>query len=75
MLKVTTEKKMKCEKCGSTKFYIKGVDITHDYDFRSCTREEVEENLINGNYANYDYFKSYSQVKCSNCEDVVIDLS
>ena len=50
MLKVITGKKMKCEKCGSTKFYIKGVDITHDYDFRSCTREEVEENLINGNY-------------------------
>jgi len=75
MLKVTTEKKMKCEKCGSTKFYIKGVDITHDYDFRSFTCKEVEENLINGNYANYDYFKSYSQVMCSNCEDVVIDLS
>jgi len=75
MLKATTEKKMKCEKCGSTKFYIKGVDITHDYDFRSYTCKEVEKNLINGNYANYDYFKSYSQVMCSNCEDVVIDLS
>ena len=75
MLKVTTEKKMKCEKCGSTKFYIKGVDITHDYDFGSFTREEVEKNLINGNYANYDYFKSYSQVICSNCEEVIIDLN
>ena len=74
MLKVTTEKKMKCEKCGSTKFYIKGVDITHDYDFRSLTWEKVEKNLINGNYANYDYFKSYSQVICSNCEEVIIDL-
>ena len=50
MLKVTTGKKMKCEKCGSTKFYIKGVDITQDYDFRSFTQEKVEENLINGNY-------------------------
>ena len=49
---------MKCEKCRSTKFYIKGVDITYDYDFRRCTWEEVEENLINGNYANYDYFKN-----------------
>ena len=75
MLKVTTEKKMKCEKCGGAKFYIKGVDITHDYDFGSCTREKVEKNLINGNYANYDYFKSYSQVICSNCEEVIIDLN
>ena len=75
MLKVTTEKKMKCEKCGSTKFYIKGVDITHDYDFGSFTCKEVEENLIEGNYIDYDYFKSYSQVMCSNCEEVIIDLS
>ena len=75
MLKVTTEKKMKCSKCEGTKFYIKGVDITHDYDFGHSTYKKVEENLINGNYANYDYFKSYSQVMCSNCEDVVIDLS
>jgi predicted nucleic-acid-binding Zn-ribbon protein len=74
MLKVKTEKKMKCEKCGSTKFYIRGVDITHDYDFERCSREEVEENLMSGNYDNYDYFKGYSQVKCSNCEDVIIDL-
>jgi len=31
--------------------------------------------LMTGNYDNYDYFKGYSQVKCSNCEDVIIDLS
>jgi len=74
MLKVTTEKKIKCERCGSTKFYIKGVDITHDYDFGSCSREEVEENLMKGNYDNYDYFKGNTQVKCSSCEDVIIDL-
>lgn len=43
MLKVKTEKKMKCEKCGSTKFYIRGVDITHDYDFGNCDREEIEK--------------------------------
>ena len=29
---------------------------------------------MKGDYDNYDYFKSYSQVKCSNCEDVIIDL-
>ena len=74
MLKVKTEKKMKCEKCGSTKFYIKGVDITHDYDFGKYSPEEVEENLMTGNYDNYDYFKGYCQVKCSSCEDVIIDL-
>jgi hypothetical protein len=75
MLKVTTNQKMKCERCGSTKFYIKGVDITNDYDFESYSREEVEENLMNGSYDNYDYFKGHSQVKCSNCENVIIDLS
>jgi len=75
MLKATTNQKMKCRKCGSTKFYIKGVDITHDYDFGNCTYKEVEENLMNGNYDNYDYFKSYSEVRCSKCDDIVIDLS
>jgi hypothetical protein len=74
MLKTRTNQKMKCRKCGSTKFYIKGVDITHDYDFGNFTPEEVEENLMKGNYDNYDYFKGFSQVKCSNCEDVIIDL-
>ena len=75
MLKVITGKKMKCEKCGGTKFYIKGVDITHDYDFEHCTYKEVKDNLIEGNYTDYDYFKSYSQVMCSNCYEVIIDLS
>jgi len=74
MLKVKTSQMMKCERCGSTQFYIKGVDITHDYDFGNCTPEEVEENLMKGNYDNYDYFKGYSQVKCLNCEDVIIGL-
>lgn len=75
MLKVTTETMMKCSKCKGTKFYIKGVDITYDYDFELCTYEEIEENLIEGNYDNYDYFKGYSQVICSNCEEVIIDLN
>jgi len=75
MLKVKTNQMMKCKRCGSTKFYIKGVDITHDYDFGNYTPEEVVENLMKGNYDNYDYFKGYSQVKCSSCEDVIIDLS
>ncbi len=39
------------------------------------TPEEVEENLMKSNYDNYDYFKGYSQVKCSGCEGVIIDLS
>jgi len=51
-----------------------GSRITHDYDFGNCTPEEVEENLMKGSYDNYDYFKGYSQVKCSSCEDVIIDL-
>ena len=75
MLRVENETKMKCSKCEGTKFYIKGVDTTHDYDFELCTYEEVEENLIKGNYDNYDYFKGYSQVICSNCEEVTIDLN
>ena len=66
---------MKCKKCESTKFYIKGVDITYDYDFRNCTYKKVEKTLINGSYDNYDYFKSYSEVRCSNCDDIVIELS
>ena len=37
--------------------------------------QEVEENLMNGSYDNYDYFKSYSEVRCSNCDDIVIELS
>ncbi len=73
MIKVETEKKMKCEKCGSTKFYIKGVDITHDYDLGDCTREDVEDNLMDGNYDNYNYSAGYCQVKCSNCEDIIIN--
>jgi hypothetical protein len=75
MLKTRTNQKMKCRKCGSTKFYIKGVDITHDYDFGNCTYKEVEENLMNGNYDNFNYFKSYSEVRCSNCDNVVNELS
>ncbi len=48
--------------------------VTHNYDFGKCSPEEVKENLMSGNYDNYDYFKGYSQVRCSNCEDVIIDL-
>lgn len=75
MLKAGTNQKMKCRKCEGTKFYIKGVDITYDYDFENCSCKEVEEDLIQGNYDNYDYFKGYSQVICSNCDEVIIDLS
>ena len=74
MIKVDVEKKMICSNCGSTIFYIKGVDITHDYDFEHCSCKEVEENLIKGNYDNYDYVRATSQVKCSNCDEVIIDL-
>ncbi len=58
---------MKCEKCGSTKFYIRSVDITYDNDFSKLSIKEVEENLENGNYVNFDWTKGYSEVKCSNC--------
>ena len=70
-----TEELMKCEKCGSTKFYVKGVDITVDYDMEILIKKEVKDNLIDGNFTDWDYFKGYSQVKCSSCEDVIIDLS
>ena len=72
---VKTEELMRCEKCGSAKFYIRGVDITSDYDMVKLTKEEVKDSLIDGNFTDWDYFKGYSQVKCSNCEDVIIDLS
>ena len=75
MLRVENEIKMKCSKCGGAKFYIKGVDITYDYDFELCTYEEIEKDLIEGNFDNYDYFKGYSQVICSNCEEVIIDTN
>jgi len=64
---------MKCEKCGSVKFYIKSVDITYDYDFSSLSKEEVEENLANGNYTNFDLSKGYNRVVCSNCGATVLD--
>jgi len=44
---------MKCEKCGSTKFYIRSVDITYNNDFSKLSKEEMEENLANGNYINF----------------------
>jgi len=64
---------MKCEKCGSVKFYIKSVDITYDSDFSKLSKEEVEENLANGNYINFDWSKGYSEIICSNCGATVLD--
>jgi len=64
---------MKCEKCGSTKFYIRSVDVTYDSDFSKLSWEEVEENLFNGNYINFDWSKGYSEVICSNCWVVALD--
>jgi len=64
---------MKCEKCGSTKFYIKSVDITYDYDFSKISKEEAEENLANGNYINFDWSKGYSKVICSSCGATALD--
>lgn len=58
---------MKCEKCCSSKFYIKSVDITYNNDFSKLSKEEVEENLANGNYINFDWSKGYNKVICSNC--------
>jgi len=64
---------MKCEKCGSVKFYIKSLDITYDNDFSKLSKEEVEENLDNGNYINFDWSKGYSKVICSNCGATALD--
>jgi len=66
---------MKCEKCGSAKFCIKSVDTTYDNDFSKLLEEEVEENLANGNYINFDWSKGYSKVICSNCGATVLDYS
>ena len=64
---------MKCLKCGSMKFYIKSVDITYDNDFSKLSREEVKENLANGNYINFDWSNGYDEVICSNCGVVAVD--
>ena len=64
---------MKCEKCGFTEFYIKSIDITYDNDFSKLPKEEVEENLADGNYINFDWSKGYSKVICSKCGDNALD--
>ena len=64
---------MKCEKCGFTKFYIKSIDITYDNDFSKLPKEEVEENLADGNYINFDWSKGHSKVICSNCGVTALD--
>jgi predicted nucleic-acid-binding Zn-ribbon protein len=64
---------MKCKKCGSIKFYIKSVDITYNNDFSKLSRQEIEENLDNGNYINFDWSKGYSRVICSNCGTTALD--
>ena len=48
---------MKCEKCGSVKFYIESVDITYENDFSKLLKVEVEEKLADGNYINFDWSK------------------
>ena len=62
---------MKC-KCGSEKFYIKGVEVTFDYDFSKLSKEKVEENLEKGGYINFNWFKGHSQVICAHCEKIII---
>jgi len=64
---------MKCIKCGSVKFYIRSTDITYDSDFSKLSEKEVEENLANGNYINFDWSKGYSKVICSNCRATALD--
>jgi len=64
---------MKCKKCGSKIFYIKSIDITYDYDFSKLSEKEIEENLANGNYINFDWPKGYSKVICSNCGAAALD--
>lgn len=61
---------MKCS-CGSTKFYIKSVDITYNNDFSKLSIKDIEENLENGDYVNFDWAKGYIEVKCSNCGETI----
>jgi len=64
---------MKCKKCGSIKFYIKSTDTTYDNDFSELSEKEIEENLANGNYINFDWSKGCSKVICSNCGASALD--
>jgi len=64
---------MKCEKCSSVKFYIKSVNITYVNYFSKLSKEEVEENLADGNYINFNWSKGYSKVICSNCGATALD--
>ena len=64
---------MICEKCGSTKFYIKSVDITIDYEGKKLTMEQIVKNLGSGHYIDFDNLKEWLVVKCANlsCENVL----
>jgi len=64
---------MKCKKCGSIKFYIQSTDITYANDFSKLLEEEIEENLVKGNYINFDWSKGYIKVICSNCGAAALD--
>ena len=64
---------MICEKCGSTKFYVKSVDVTIDYEGKKLTMEEIVKNLQAGYYIDFDDLKGQLVVKCANlsCENVL----
>jgi len=64
---------MRCKKCGSKIFYIRSTDTTYDNDFSKLSEEDIEENLANGNYINFDWSKGYSKVICSNCGATALD--
>ena len=57
---------MLCEKCRSTKFYIKSVDITIDYEGEKLTMDQIVKNLESGHYIDFDNLKGGLVVKCAN---------
>ena len=63
---------MKCS-CGSKKFYIESIDRTNNYDFSNMTIKDIEDNIENGLYVDYDWTKSEIIVKCSKCNKILIE--
>ena len=58
---------MICNSCGSSKFYIEQIDRTRDYNFKDICKKDIEDNLEQGAYVDYDWEKSEILVKCSKC--------
>lgn len=63
---------MKCS-CSSTKFYIESIDRTYEYDCNNMTKKDIEDNIEQGVYVDYDWTKSVILVRCSKCNKILIE--